>query len=171
MKTRMLFLFFFLGVLAGVALHFFTNKDRKLKCRYDERQKLVQGRAYKYAFFTLIFYYVFHTLSNVFFEKKWADDIFAMVLGICIAVGVNSFYCIWHEGYISLNENPKRVKIVFALLAIANFFMGATGWKKGLLVKDGMLTGYCSNIACASLLLFILAVLAAKRLSVRREEE
>lgn len=42
------------GLIITAILMTFFNKDGRLKTQYDERQKSVRGRAYKYGFYGIV---------------------------------------------------------------------------------------------------------------------
>ena len=53
---------FVIGLIVGIILVMvlikMANKDRRIKTEYDERQEKIRGKAYKYAFYTMIYYQV-----------------------------------------------------------------------------------------------------------------
>ena len=82
-----------------------------------------------------------------------------VVFGIMLGVGVYAVYCIWHEGYFALNENPKRVLIAFTVIAAANFWIAAANIIDGVMVENGMLTFRSMNLFCGIMFLVIVAAL------------
>lgn len=108
------------GIIAGVVLAAvllkLTKKDGSMRCRYDERQEVVRGRGFKYGFFTMLIYFAAETLFGSFLEL-FADRSVISFIGLCLGVAVYAVYGIWKDAYISLNENPKRVIIVFFVIA------------------------------------------------------
>lgn len=158
------------GVLLALILKY-TKTDHSVKCKYDERQQLVRGIGFKYGFFTIV---LFNAAAAFFIavEKKQHIDHTALLLaGIILGVYIYAVYCIWNEGYFSLNENPKRVVVVFALIAILNFCVGYRSYLHGLLIENGMLTVECLNIFCGITILMLLPVMAVKHICKGKEEK
>ena len=48
----------FVGLIICAVLFRFANTNKKLKSEYDERQRAIRNLAYKYAFYTVMFYEV-----------------------------------------------------------------------------------------------------------------
>lgn len=158
------------GVVAGVIVGLviaaliltMTKKNRKEKFTYDERQKAVRGEAYKFAFYVLICYNAAYGLVDMVLEKPWAENLAGMIIGICLAVLVHVVYSIWHECYFSMNEEPKRVLILFGIVSIINVIIAIGQGMRGELIEDGMLTNYCANLVVAIMFAVILVTLAVK---------
>lgn len=94
-----------------------------------------------------------------------------MLLGILFGIFIYVAYCVWHESYFSLNDNPKRVIVVFVLLALLNFGVGYRALRQGVLLEDGMLTVNSFNIFCGIFLLLLFFVMVAKHICKRNEEK
>lgn len=159
------------GILFIFAMKKYTKTDNSLKCKYDERQQLVRGTGFKYGFFTLMFYNVAAAFLISVEKRQYIEHTALMLAGILFGVFVYVAYCIWHESYFSLNENPKRVIIVFILVALLNFGVGYQGFRHGVLIENGMLTVHCLNVFCGILFLMLFFVMAAKHISKRNEEK
>ena len=56
------------GLIIGLAIAAIlikaANKDGKFKTKYDERQEAVRGKAYKYSFYTLLFFDVLRIIPE-----------------------------------------------------------------------------------------------------------
>lgn len=168
-----------IGMLVGVMgciilvilLLLLTKKDFSLRCKYDERQQFVRGKGFKFGFFTLMVYNILYGCADVIMEKQFMDNMMAMFLGISLSAIVYVSYCVWNEGYFSLNENPKRVMSVFAMLAALNFLLAAVNISRGMVIEDGIITYRCVNLLCGIMFLIIFMVVFAKWLCNRREVE
>lgn len=155
------------GVLVGVAVVVFvfkTSRTDGLKCKYDERQAIVRGNGFKYGFATLALYNAAYGLCAGAWKKPFMDTLTAMVLGICIAAAVYIVYCIWNDAYFSLNENPKRVLLGFALIALLNYMIAGMNFYHNEMVEDGVLTYRSCNLICAVLFTVIFAALFIKKI-------
>lgn len=167
-----------LGVMCGVLICViicmfifkWTHKDKAFKCKFDERQELAIGRGAKYALYTLMSYNVLYAVIDEGIEQKFISNSLALITGLIIAAAVYVGYCIWKEAYFALNENPKRVMIAFAMIAIVNFMSFAMNTTHGNLVKDGVIQLTASNLLCGILFALIFIELILKSISKKREE-
>lgn len=149
----------------------YTKTDNSTKCKYDERQQLVRGIGFKYGFFTFIIYNAAASVFISFGEKQYIDHAALMLIGIFISTFVYAAFCIWKEGYFSLNENPKRVVIAFTAIALLNFCIGWRSYLHGLMFENGMLTSHCINFLCGILIVLLFPVMAAKHMNKQKEAE
>ena len=154
------------GVVVGiviVAVMFrFVKKDKKEKFTYDERQKAARGEGYKYAFFTLVIYNAVYGIVDMSLEKPWAESMTAVMIGVCLAVLVHVVYCIWHECYFSMNEEPKRVLIFLGAISVINVIIAVMQGRNGELIENGTLTNSCANLIVAIMFGVVLIALAVK---------
>ncbi len=160
-----------LGLVVAAVLMRLTKKDKKEKFTYDERQKALRGVGYKYAFFTLVIYNVAYGILDMTLAVKWAETFTAMMIGVLLAVLVHVVYSIWHECYFSLNEEPKKVLILFGVIAVVNAIIAIMQGLNGELIVNGMLSNSCANLIVAIMFGAILIVLAAKSQQKKREAE
>ena len=109
-----------LGLIIAAILLRFAKKDKKEKFTYDERQKAARGEAYKFAFFTLVIYNAAYGIIDMALEIKWTETLTGLMIGVCIAILVHVVYSIWHECYFSLNEEPKKVLLLFGIISVVN---------------------------------------------------
>ena len=163
------------GLLVGIILLIVilkaTKKDGKIKCRYDERQEITRGKAFKYGFFTLIVCNFLYGIGNSLGERVYVDPMAGMFLSICIGITVYASYCIWHESYFSLNENPKRVIIAFVAIGLFNAVIGVHNICDGSFVEDGVIGFHCTNLICSAVMFVIVGVIAAKQIALKREAQ
>lgn len=149
-----------------------TKTDYFGTCKYDERQELVRGRGFKYGFFAVLIYNtVYGIFDSVFPKRLPVETMTAMFIGILVGVLVHVCYCIWNEGYIALNENPKRLKILFAFIAFFNLIVFVMSALHGEVVVDGVFQNGVLNLGCTIMFLVIFIVMFAKELSDRREND
>ena len=171
--------FMLAGVITGVVVGLiiaaigmtFTKKNRKEKFTYDERQKASRGVGYKYAFYVLLVYNAVCGCLDMGMERPWAEPLTVAIIGIAIAVLVHVIYCIWHECYFSMNEEPKRVLIFFAIISVINVIIAVMQGQEGLLIKNGMLTNQCANLIVAVMFGIIMIALTIKTALKKREVE
>lgn len=104
--------------LICVVIAFIKKKKGYLKCNYDERQKAIQGRAYKYGFFAIGIYQLFNGAICAD-AKPWADVLDMNFVGLAIGVFVYASYAIWNDAYVSINENLKSSILLFTIITVA----------------------------------------------------
>lgn len=160
---------FLCGLLFGLGLFLLlmklTKKEGFLKCKYDERQKLVQGNGFRYGFQTNICLNLLYILFYSVFQKSYTDLPLTLFIGILAGILVYACYCIWNEGYFSLNEYPRRVVILLLILLAVNGMIAAQMLHGGVdLFCDGMLSFQpWANLFCAAACIIILGVMLMKK--------
>lgn len=148
-------------VIAAILLNL-AKKNRKEKFTYDERQKAIRGEAYKIAFYVLVCYNAAYGLVDMVLEKPWAENLTGVMIGVCLAVTVHVVYSIWHECYFSMNEEPKRVLLLFGIISIINVVIAVGQGAHGKLIENGMLTNNCANLVVAIMFFCIMITLLVK---------
>ncbi len=159
-----------LGILLVVFILAASTKNGKIRRDYDERQQLVRGRGFKYGFFTMMICNGLFALLFICIEKPIIDAAFAMTISIMLASAVYVSYCIWNEGYFSLNENPKQLVAFFLFLEVFNVLAFIGNAVRGNVMKDGVVTYSALNLPCAVMIAVVLIVLLLKRISRNRED-
>lgn len=159
------------GLLLVAVILKLTKNDGSIKCKYDERQQILRGKGFKYGFFSLIIYNMIYALADSVLEKVYAESSVIIFIGICFGVIVYAGYCIWHEAYFSLNENPKKVIVAFLLIAVINFIVTAFDIKESKLVKNGVLQFEAINFLCGIFMLIIVFEILIKKVFAKREAE
>ena len=158
------------GIILTVLLWALTKNGDITKNQYDERQEIVRGKGFKLGFFTICVSNLMFIVLNFFEVKLFSQMEVAMFISIIAGVSVYVCYCIWNDGYFALNENKKRIMIVFCLLGVSNLLLGIGNIITGDAVVDGALTYRSINLFCGILILIILIALIIKKLSDGKEE-
>ncbi len=160
-----------LGGLVVVFLIKITRKDGKIKGQYDERQLQAKGNAFKYGFFTQMFYSLaLATFSMAKIEIPVENGVL-LILGVLLGIFVYAIYCINKEAYISLNENKKRLTIVFGFIGLINLVLGIQSIVHGRVIVEGIITPAVTNLLCAVLILIIAIVMNLHRSKADEEED
>lgn len=148
-----------------------TKKDGSIKCKFDERQQLVRGRGFKYGFFGYIIFNAACIVTDISLEKWFMDMSMTLLCGMLVGVAIYGSYSIWNDGYFSLNENPKRIVPLLAVITMLNMLCAAYRIHNGLL-ENGKLTflNGC-NLFTGTTCLFLLLVLLVKRGCDHRKAE
>lgn len=148
-----------------------TKEDGSIKCKYDERQELIRGRAYKISFYIMLICNFIYVMLDEVYDKLPIETSLYMALVVILCVGTHAWYCIYNGAYIALNENTNRIIVALSLVGLFNIVLGITSLVKGEWVEDGMLTFNCSNMACGCMLLITVLVIIAKRIHDKKEED
>lgn len=106
------------------------NKNTASK-QYDERQLLIQGKAYKYAFLTLISYYLGISMLTMILEIDFATTYVYTLIGLCLGLIVYVTYSLFHDAYIGMDESKN-------LSAGVAFFVGVCNAGPALFDLDKM---------------------------------
>lgn len=169
---------YIIGVIAGVAVGLvlvfllirYFRTDKKIMPQYDERQELIRGRGFKYAFYTSLVYFGLLTLT-IFCLTEIVQPGVLTFLGVCLSVLVYAGYCIWHEAYFALNENPKRVMIAFSVIGVCNVIIGLSNLHEVPSLRSADATPGLLNLTCAMLFVGIFLILLVKHIANKRREE
>lgn len=159
-----------IGIALGVIvlLVFILKKNKKKgSCQYDERQVLVRGTAFKYGFWTSLFYFVAFSLFQDVTNGRYTDNFSGTFLGICTSVAVWAIYAIWNDGYFSMMENPQYYVRIFVAVGLLNVIVGMRGlrhWESGQL-------NTVMNLYGAGLFALLLVVMGLKRMRDKKEQE
>ena len=166
---------FIIGLMiAAVLLVFifkFANKDGKVKTEYDERQKAVRGKAYRYAFYTETF--AQGILMCLFMSdiELPIHDYVLVFIGIILGCLTLAMYCIWNDVYWGLNNNHKRYHIILAFALVLNIlpvFFNVIG---GTLMDNGKLGMPALNIVVTIMLVIVYIELLIKKIRDKVEDE
>ena len=153
---------FSITILVGAALILvflkYTKNDKKIKCEYDERQLQARGNGFKYGFFTHILYSAVLAACSVMEIKIPMANGMLEVFGIILAILVFAVYCIRKNAYISLNENVKKLTIVFLVIGVMNLIIGIMHVIDGTIVENGIITVNALNLFSGICMFFITIV-------------
>lgn len=152
-----------------------------LKCKnnhateYDERQLISRNTAYKYSFFTLVYYCILCGMLETF-EIKWAETVIQMFLGTFIAVTVFVVICIYKDAYFGI-EKGKRNIYTFLFLAVMvtvfqlfNFIFSVLIEKEPI-ITDGMINSDALPLLCAVAFIIMIIATIIKLVLNRKERE
>ena len=170
-----------LGVIAGILLVFLVygilmvvTKPRG-KCanaQFDERQVVARGRAYRYAFFTVLFYLLGWGLFELAADIRLWDTYTGCFLGVFLSVTVFAVVAILNDAYFAVNEKPATYLGIFALVMVLNLGIGVWNLVTGgdPIVEHGMLTYHSVNLLVGGMFLVILIVAAIRVWQGKRED-
>ncbi len=163
----------FVGAFIGIVLVFailkLTKTDKSNKCKYDERQQQVRGKAYQYGFFSMMGMCALNMVLDAGEIKLPLNTITTQFLPIFVGVAVYVGYCIMKDSYFALNENRKAILITFFGVGAINIFSGMMQIKDSAQVVNGMTRYNCVNLLCGILFVVIFILLLIKGVMDKRE--
>ena len=164
------------GMLAGLAFVGFMLKYIRVRkegsnFEYDERQQVARGNGFKYAYITSIIYSGILCMITVLGNPLPVDLSVLILGGILISMLVCVAYCIWHDAYVSLNENANRLIVMLSVFGGMNLLIGISHIVHGTMIENGVLTYHCMNLLCGIALLIITAILLVHMKRQKADEE
>ena len=137
-----------LVVLVALLLRYVFKKKNGVLCgEYDERQKAIQGRGYKYAYFSMLISVVAGALFDVWTGVKWIELFPFAVLCLWLSLCVFVTYCIAKDAYVSFQAKRKVLILIFALSALVNLGIALME----IICGNGIITDGCLNLTNANL--------------------
>lgn len=129
--------------------------------QYDERQLLIQGKAYKYSFFTLLSYLLGIGILTVVLERDFATTYVYSLIGLCLALMVYVTYSLFKDAYIGRDESKN-------LSAGIAFFVGICNAGPALFNLDKMYVNGIFQTASGQLVMGLTFIYVGIILSVKK---
>lgn len=148
---------FMLGLLI-VLIVFSIARKKLVGCsKYDERQKAIQGVAYKVGFFAMFAYLIIN--GFVCMEiGNWLPVFDMNFIGIGVGVVCYAGYAIFKDAYISLNTKPLRFLLFLAFVSVINYICFFANFG----ISSDTPEIYLTNLICAFLLTAVCVMLIIK---------
>lgn len=165
-----------IGIMIGVILTVMIvkafNKDGKFTTRYDEMQQKIRGKAYQYAFWTVVIYEALMCVLTssetlVLPVTNFVLHFTAVIAGVLVQVT----YCIWKGAYIGLNTHAGRFSIFCIVIALINLAIGILAVTHGQMLVDGKLQAPFMNLLITALFIVIGIELLIKHFADRAAME
>lgn len=164
-----------IGMTVGCALVIYLSFKAQGKsgpAKYDERQALARGKAYRLGFYVLSVYMLANALYYLMTESQWADPVVNAFLGFYLGTMAFVVSCIRNDAYFALNQHPRSSTLLFAVLAAMNLLSGLMNlWDGESIFTDGMLNYLALNFMMALMFVVLLIALAVKRAMSRQNRE
>lgn len=158
------------GIMAAIIVVIISSAVKYKKaggCKFDERQELARGKAFRYGFFTFMIYFAIYGILQDLADIGPIKGFTGVALGICIAVSVFASVSIWNDAYFSFRETQKRYAILFTCVMISNLSIGISHLIRPKSPED---YGYIHFIIGVTAF-YLLAVMGVKALKNRRERD
>lgn len=171
---------FVLGFFTGLMIVFIIAlvvslivKKKNGPAKYDERQELLRGRAFKYAFWVLIAYLCLNGLLQVGTGLEWADLMTSSFIGICLSLTVFVVICIMNDAYFAFNQKPRLYLVMFGILIAVNLTAGILNLTDNdvRFVTEGKLNFHVLSFVVVVVFLAVFIALAIKTLMAKRQAQ
>ena len=143
--------------------------NRFSEARYDERQTAVRGRAFKWAYGTLLVALLLYAVTDGLWN--WCVPLTGCVAAITVSMVPFAWVSIRNEAYWWTNTSRKSQYVVFALLGLMNLGLALSSWLRGDLIVDGVLQIAGSNLMLGCLFIYVFAVAIIHRALLRQDGE
>ncbi|MCI2113150.1 hypothetical protein [Ruminococcus sp.] len=172
-----------IGFLIGfcVVITIFLIIAIVLRCKnnhvteYDERQLIARNTAYKYSFFTLVFYCILCGMLDIA-EIKWAETVIQMFLGMFLSVAVFVVICIFKDAYFGIEKGKNNIRtflllsVIITVIQLFNFIY-TVFIEKEPIITDGMLNSDVTPLLCAVAFLIMIIATVIKIVISKKERE
>ena len=130
------------GIIVGLLILLIQKLSGKERNRFDERQVAARGEAFKWGFFSIMFYEAAYVVLNLW-GVRFADESMGPLIGIFLGLAVFGSVAAMKDAYIAVNEKPGTIWIwglvgVFWTAAGVMKLTGGEGIEDGLLTVDSM---------------------------------
>ena len=125
------------------------------RARYDERQQLARGKAFRAGFFTVLIYEVLYAFGDLM-GLRWTVLFTGVMIGLFLGTAVFGVVAICKDAYLSLNEKPQGWLVLWGIIILATGACVAALIVHRELVQDGVLTANWLNALCGGLFVVIL---------------
>ena len=139
------------------------------RAKYDERQQLARGKAFRAGFFTVLIYDLLYAFGDLM-GLRWTVPFTGVMIGLFLGVAVFGVVAICQDAYLSLNEKPQGWLVLWGIIILANGACVASQMAHRELIRDGMLTADWLNALCGGLFVVILVAQLLHTARPRREE-
>lgn len=161
------------GMAVGIALVILiarlANKDKKVKTEYDERQTVLRGIGFKYAFYSMAIYAAFNVILGIAELSLPMEPAVMSFSYIIIGCLVDIVYCVFKDCYWGLNNKRKSWGIAMFFAGAVNAVVAILAAIEGKLVINGLLSTPGINLFCAILLITLAIVTWVKSFSDKKE--
>jgi hypothetical protein len=160
-----IFIFIFAFIL--IVSRFAKNKN----CNFDERQEIIRGRAYKYAYFAYLIYGAGYGAVSSLLEKDFMTTSTAFMVGLYISLIVFAVYNICNEAFFAFNQKPVSYILIFSITTLCSGYSGITSIIDGSIIENGVLTLDCIGVISSITFAIILIAMLLKMIINKKAEQ
>lgn len=112
------------GILFACIVYLLVKKQHfSQRPKYDERQKLLQKTGYMWGFYTAIILILCKGIFENQIPFKKMSELEMDYIIVLISLTVYLVYCIFHDAYVSLTDNPLKTTLILCFLGAINLGM------------------------------------------------
>ena len=141
--------------------------DKFKEAKYDERQTAVRGRAFKYAYGTLLVALLFYAASDDIWN--WCVPLTGCAVAIAVSLVPYAWVSIMNEAYWWATTKRVGQYVTFALLGLMNLGLALSSWLRGDLIVDGVLQIGGANLVLGSVFIYVFVIAMIQRARLRRD--
>ena len=144
-----------------------ADKFRDCEQKYDERQTAVRGRAFKYAYGTLLVALFVYFLSDMLWT--WCVPPVGCISAIVVSLVPFAWISIRNEAYWWADSGRRAQYVVFVIMGVMNLFLAFDSWRRGDLTENGVLQVAGANLMLGVFFAYVFILSLVQRAHVRRE--
>ena len=141
--------------------------DKFKEAKYDERQTAVRGRAFKYAYGTLLVALLLYVVTDGIWD--WCVPLTGCAAAIAMSLVPYVWVSIMNEAYWWANTKRVGQYVTFALLGLMNLGLALSSWLRGDLIVDGVLQIGGANLVLGSVFIYVFVIAMIQRARLRRD--
>ena len=145
------------------------NNDKKVKTKYDERQRIARGKSFTYGFYAMMIANLLFMFAHLFGLADFLGS-YGYFTAIIIGILVEMTYAIFKDAYMGLNTNPRKYMIFMACISGINIISTVIGIANSEMIQDGVLQTPYLNLLCSILFTVLVADLGIKHLLDKKEK-
>ena len=130
------------------------------KGEYDERQQIARGKAFTWAYATLLVYLavwmVFRSMDIPFFMEG-----VSVIIGALLSIAVFVGYSIFHDAYFKASESPRTWLIIISAISLLNMGTGVGKLFRGETIAERLYNKM--NLFVGALFVVVLVCVVIKR--------
>lgn len=164
------------GVIVGlliVAAVFAYNKKTTGTVHggdFDERQKLLRGKAFQKGFFTMMgFCAVYWFLVQLILQRPLMEDGLSGLVCLYAGVAVFGMDCILHDAFFTVHNKPVSYIVLFAACTLCQIPGAIMNLRDGRMVENGVLTFDILPLVRAVAFLGILCAIVIKQMLPQKD--
>lgn len=138
--------------------------------RYDERQEINRGKAYKSAFATVCIWELLYYAVKSGGINIPAEDSLMAIAGVLVSICVYAVLCIFTDAYFPINRSSNGIIALWITIAVMNIAIGIRNIADGKMITDGRLNFRASGML-GGVIILIVAIACIVRKIVLKDRE
>lgn len=151
----------FLGVLIVIVAGLIYRKkfSKGEVKKYDERQELMRGRAYKHGFKSMIITILLLLFAEFLLGRVFLDKIMYSLIIIIVGSCVFVVYTVVFDAYFYISMDRKKYMLILIIATVINLICAGLMMASGGVIVDGVLTIKSINIFVSLMLLVVIVAI------------